>query len=456
MLSMISSRSLYSGCVRLCASVGCLLLVGAGCTQADPVTAPQGYYADTSYSLSTELWDKGVTYEDQIKMDASPIWETVNMGQILIDIPYSPDWRVEGRAVLPVNHRGEPGSSDVSILFGKYVGAGTYFAREYALEVKYKLMQVGDPILDDLDDGPRADEGPEIRDPEGRLLTAPASPMTIGDVRGMAYLSCGAKGCVTKFFGHREGSRYTIKLRKLYPMGQDDFTHTITSDMQRIIQSVRLVEPEPDQPLIPRTSAGAIQELKRGDKEQIARYAEGTIPHPMNIPTNWALPDGVFGPQMRNGYRLTDDAAFALVERRNSNKPLFDDVGNIWYGTTTFAGVLFTPDQGQTWKKSFEIPAHLGACEDRETFNPVGFFWERGRFYLDIADDCGAGSGEGNTIRYSTIDGSTWKRESCYYFIPEAYYAPWPTNGDGTYAPANGLREVQTPHQLKKQACPKT
>lgn len=252
------ARFFYSGWLRVSIHLGCLLFLGAGCAHPVPTTtSSQGYYADTSYSLSTELWNKGVTYEDQMKMGALPVWETVNMGQVLIDIPYSSEWRVEGRAVLPVNHRGEPGSSDVSIMFGKYVSVGTYFAREYLLEVKYKLIQVGDPILDDLDDGPRADEGPEIRDPQGNLLTAPASSVTVGDVKGMAYLSCGAKGCVTKFFGYREGSHYTIKLRKLYPMGQDDFSHTITPEMEHIIQSVQIMA-EPNQPIIPRESAGAM------------------------------------------------------------------------------------------------------------------------------------------------------------------------------------------------------
>lgn len=454
---MITSRSFVF--VKGTAVAVALLLMGAGCARNITTTpSSQGYFADTAYSLPVERWDQGVTYEDQIKMDAPAVWETVQIGTTLVEVPYSSDWTVDKRKVLPLNQRGEVASSDVDIAFGRYVGAGTYFAREYALEVKHRLFQIGESILDDPSEGPLPNEGPEIRDPQGNLLTKPRTPVTIGDVKGVSYLSCGAKGCVTMFFGYR--GQYTIMLRKLYPMGQDDFTHTITPEMERIIRSVKSVEESTSAKSTARISAGPLSELIDLDKQLIQRAAtDGTV-RSMNIPTSWRLPDGVGAPQLRNGYSLNEELAFAFVERHNMNKPLYDDQGNLWQELTTSSGVIFTADRGQTWKKSFEIPARIGACvgvapgEERERFNPVGMFWENKKFYLDIADDCGAGSGEGNLIRYSTTDGAKWKRESCYYLVPQQYY-DFEFNENGAFSPLKGLPKITNPHQLRAQACPK-
>lgn len=66
-----------------------------------------------------------------------------------------------------------------------------------------------------------------------------------------------------------------------------------------------------------------------------------------------------------------------------------------------------------------------------EDFNPVGLYLGRSKLVLDIADDSGAGSGEGKLLRYvyhfAGVDESTlhqWqKAESCEgYYVPETYW----------------------------------
>ncbi len=201
-----------------------------------------------------------------------------------------------------------------------------------------------------------------------------------------------------------------------------------------------------------RESAGAVAVLTAEDRALIQRLAEeSVIPQPTGPRSEWKIPEGVDVAQMRNGYGLTDDTAFAFVERPTMNKPLVDDQGTAWHGTTTFVGLLFTSDRGQVWRRSFEIPT-LNRCSGRETFNPVGLFSEGKKYYLDIADDCGAGSGEGNMIRYASTNGADWKQESCYYFVPEKYY-----NIDAGYrsepVPATGLPEIKNPHLLERVTC---
>lgn len=44
------------------------------------------------------------------------------------------------------------------------------------------------------------------------------------------------------------------------------------------------------------------------------------------------------------------------------------------------------------------------------------------QLYVDIADDLGAGSGEGNLQRISTINGTEWTDEDCFYLVPEKYF----------------------------------
>ncbi len=201
-----------------------------------------------------------------------------------------------------------------------------------------------------------------------------------------------------------------------------------------------------------RESAGAIAGLTAEDRALIQRLAqESVVPQSTGPRSEWKIPEGVDVAQMRNGYGLTDDSAFAFVERPTMNKPLVNDQGAAWHGTTTFVGLLFTPDRGQVWRRSFEIPK-LNRCSGRETFNPVGLFSEGKKYYLDIADDCGAGSGEGNMIRYVSTNGADWKQDSCYYFVPEKYY-----NIDAGYrsepVPATGLPEIKNPHLLERVIC---
>lgn len=201
-----------------------------------------------------------------------------------------------------------------------------------------------------------------------------------------------------------------------------------------------------------RESAGAITSLTSDDLVLIKRLAdEGVVPQPTGPRSEWKLPVGVQMAQMRNGYGLNENVAFAFVERPTMSKPLVDDQGMAWRGTSTFVGLLFTSDRGQTWRQAFEIPA-LRRCSGRETFNPVGLFWEGKKYYLDIADDCGAGSGEGNMIRFASTNGADWKRMTCHYFMPERYY--FLEAGERSEpVPATGLPEIKNPHLLEAMAC---
>ena len=128
---------------------------------------------------------------------------------------------------------------------------------------------------------------------------------------------------------------------------------------------------------------------------------------------------------------LEPSANYALLALRELGKPV------VWHG------ILQSQDQGKTWTKFFTVIdlADSDQVEQTIKYNPVGVFSEDNKLFVDIVNDLGAGSGEGQLIRFSTSDsGKTWEQDSCYYFIPEKYYVDNP----------NGKITQIDPHQLEK------
>ena len=128
------------------------------------------------------------------------------------------------------------------------------------------------------------------------------------------------------------------------------------------------------------------------------------------------LPDYVFQEQKGETYKL-ENYIFQFIRQPNSNTPLSISSSDIKY-----KGVLYSKDNGSSWSDFFVIDNPTDYNDNEVKYNPVGMFMKNNKLYLDISDDRGAGSGEGNLLRYYTEDGEIWTRDSCLYLIPELYF----------------------------------
>jgi hypothetical protein len=110
-----------------------------------------------------------------------------------------------------------------------------------------------------------------------------------------------------------------------------------------------------------------------------------------------------------------------------------EEIAKLWHG------VLILRPGSSEWEKFYTI-AHLTDADGPLKFNPVGVFEQNSALYIDIVDNRGAGSGEGNLVRLTTTDGGkTWKQTGCYYFTPEKYYSEFSTTGNLARIDPDGL-----------------
>jgi hypothetical protein len=186
----------------------------------------------------------------------------------------------------------------------------------------------------------------------------------------------------------------------------------------------------------------SLPELTDEDSSWIQKNIEaGTIPVGIRFSNTWSIPNGVRLSQLQNHvYQLAEGTAFAFVNQRNGNTVLYRDAnGELDTDPVSFAGVLFTKDNGKTWGRSFTIPTStlMDASGTPVRLNAVGLWYDKkGSYVLDIEDGRGVGVGEGNLIRFRTADGRTWIKDAgCYYFIPKSYYNK--PNGAGSSSSLN-------------------
>ena len=174
--------------------------------------------------------------------------------------------------------------------------------------------------------------------------------------------------------------------------------------------------------------------------------------------STWELPRGIAPAQFRTAYVMADTAIFGVIRQNNQNVVLETD-DQLSYGwPVSFAGLIFSADRGQTWKQVFAIPTSTVMFGGQAVhMNVVGLSLGKNSDYiLDIADDHGAGSGEGNLMRLSSKDGKTWMREKrCYYLMPEVYWKNVGVESQTTSTnKLNDQLQIAEPFQLDTTPCP--
>ncbi|MFA4814729.1 MAG: hypothetical protein WC924_00170 [Candidatus Gracilibacteria bacterium] len=129
-----------------------------------------------------------------------------------------------------------------------------------------------------------------------------------------------------------------------------------------------------------------------------------------------------FHPDQVTDFYSIGDLTFAMVSQPNTYTGLVSVRDWEKEGNIAWSGVLVKRPQTD-WEIFFQVP--------EDDFNPVGFYLEEQQLVLDLADDNGAGSGEGALIRYvypfaGVADELlyTWTKERCEgYYMPEIYVA---------------------------------
>lgn len=222
--------------IGLCAI---LLLSGCGTSKRlgpDPVPSSlskDAFYASGVYSQPQERASQDGAYGPAVKMEAPPAWRSLRFSFFSFRIPYSTEWTIDGQSVLPISPD-EPGDtpSSAGFTFGKYVQRAS-FVREYRLDFLR--------TTDGEDAAPRTENDcPELKDESGNVVTLPPNRLTVGNATGVSYLSGGASGCATVFEFPEDP--FTVRLTKIYPTGQDDYSHQITPDMQEIIKGIATLQ----------------------------------------------------------------------------------------------------------------------------------------------------------------------------------------------------------------------
>lgn len=143
------------------------------------------------------------------------------------------------------------------------------------------------------------------------------------------------------------------------------------------------------------------------------------------------IPADVLPNQIRGAVFKIGDSLYAMAYEPNLNFPMVKTT----IDQIQWHGVLQSKDGGESWKKFYTIKDGVDAAGQRVKYNPVGVFAEDGQLYIDIANDRGAGSGEGYLKRYAAKDdGATFAAVGCFYFTPEKYYT---NEGDLTPTPHN-------------------
>lgn len=186
------------------------------------------YYLDDTFSLTA--YQESTLPSRYINMQASADWINVKTGDYTFRIPYSEQWTLDRMKLPPVASVSTPNDDQLALSFGRYVSLGTFLIREYHLTVKGSDSA-------DLIKSRTSNDCINAYDQHHRLLTPPPQKVRIGDIQAVTYLSGGAKGCATIVDFKLRNKWYTLS--KIYPMGADDLSHSITPEMKLILTGIR-------------------------------------------------------------------------------------------------------------------------------------------------------------------------------------------------------------------------
>lgn len=139
---------------------------------------------------------------------------------------------------------------------------------------------------------------------------------------------------------------------------------------------------------------------------------------------SFPLPSALHPKQLGMTYSFSGGTVMAVLQSNTwypIENPGAKEWGDMYYhGPFLFAGFAISFDNGLTWKRLVGSPEYQVA-DMPSGANPLGFYVWNGELVADFADSFGAGSGEGNFVRYTSKDAVTWKRQACEYYMFDKY-----------------------------------
>ncbi|MFI5298315.1 MAG: hypothetical protein ACHREM_09475 [Polyangiales bacterium] len=143
-------------------------------------------------SVTAEPGDRCPTNSVGLERSTAPSWVDAVRDGVELQVPYSPDWRVAGIGISPIDV--EPDTSEWLLRFGRPVNEGTFLTREYLLTREEPMSRT---IM-------------MIRYSAGCSGDRPATLVTLGDVPGVLHFVGGASGCSLAFAFTAEGHSYDL------------------------------------------------------------------------------------------------------------------------------------------------------------------------------------------------------------------------------------------------------
>ncbi|MBD3362837.1 hypothetical protein GF362_03900 [Candidatus Dojkabacteria bacterium] len=121
----------------------------------------------------------------------------------------------------------------------------------------------------------------------------------------------------------------------------------------------------------------------------------------------FTLDEDIHPDQLKEVYKL-GELYITLTQKPSVNIPI--NAPN-----ATYSGLLIGDNIDKLWEKLLLIQD----SNETDKNNPYALWLEDNKLFLTIVDQNGAGSGEGILKLYSTIDGKTWIKQDCNYYVPE-------------------------------------
>lgn len=167
---------------------------------------------------------------NKVDLPEEIIWLKVSLlPDLTISMPHSDSWASGG--VLSVFDTEKTDNQSELFRFGRYL-SDSAVDREYYITITKKENENSLPRLKNEDWIAMLENRAQDACP---VSTTPTVEQ-IGKWKGVAYLYGGAKGCATRFSFMTD--KYFVDVSKVYAIGKDDLTHTITPELNKIISSI--------------------------------------------------------------------------------------------------------------------------------------------------------------------------------------------------------------------------
>jgi hypothetical protein len=138
----------------------------------------------------------------------------------------------------------------------------------------------------------------------------------------------------------------------------------------------------------------------------------------VKLDRSFAMPNGIYKQQITNYFQIKKsnfDTVYLAIFKSGGVK----ENRELDPQSLERAGILYAKNDDKQWRVFFEVHNK----QEIDNNNPY-YVWNEGeKIFLLVADQAGAGSGEGIAkILNSDNGGKNWKIDRCFYFMPDNFF----------------------------------